>query len=168
MERNRVMKRWDGFLGRMIPGELCALCSPPDASGSVGMDLNTEKEHAWKLPFGGGLWLAAQNHIKWTQECHQNTDFFFFFSIFLQLKAARALFLLSVQGVLNTQRCLGLKDVPVFPSFVNLRAVKRRDVFTWANHSITLLSSSLLFAIAILLFLLKSWCWYISVPFRKL
>lgn len=71
------------------------------------------------------------------------------FSISLQLQATRALFLLSIQGVLNRQRFLGF-----FPSFVNLRAVKGRDVFTQGNHSTTLLSSLLLFAIVILLFLL--------------
>lgn len=144
---------------RMIPAELraaCGLCSPPRASGIGGMDLNTEKEHVWKLSVGGGLWLATHNHVKWTKKYHQNTEFF---HTFPQLQTTRALFLLSVQGVLNRQRYSGLKDAPVFPSFVNLRAVKGSDAFTWGNHSSTLLSS---FAIVILLLLLlplpKSWC----------
>lgn len=153
MERNRVIRRWGGFLGRMIPGELwagCGLCSPPHALGNVGMDLNTEKEHVWKLPFGGGLWLATQNHIKWTKK--SITRILNFFQYFSAAADYQSRFLLSVQGVLNRQRYLGLKEASVFPSFVKLRAVKGRHTFTWGNHSTTLLSSFFLFAIVILLF----------------
>lgn len=150
-----MVRRWGGSLGRRIPGELWAgLCSPPRAPGSVGMDLNTQKECVWKLPFGGGLWLTTQNHIKWARK--SITRILNSFQYFSAVADYQSSFLLIFQGVLNRQRFLGLKDAPVFPSFVKLRAVKGRDAFTWGNHSTTLLSSFLLFAIVILLFLLKT------------
>lgn len=91
---------------------------------------------------------------KWTKK--SITRILNFFQYFSAAADYQSSFLLSVQGVLNRQRCLGLKDAPVFPSFVELRAVKGRDAFTWGNHSTTLLSSFLLFAIVVLLFLLKT------------
>lgn len=52
------MASWEeSFLESSVLAVVCAYLLMHQA-----VDLNMEKEHAWKLSFGGGSWLATQNH----------------------------------------------------------------------------------------------------------
>lgn len=108
--------RWGGFLGRMIPGALCWPWSVLTSSciRQCGHGFKHRKGARLEAAFWRRFVVGYTESLKMDQK--NIIRILNSFSSFLQLQTTRALFLLSVQGVLNRQRYLGLKDAPVLPS----------------------------------------------------